>query len=192
MRLGRAIPAPRGHGPQKDRVFVTYRNFLCALDKGTGQPIRSFANQGQLDLRQGFDRPLDRASVSASTPPVVFEDLLILPRIRWQIPFGEFPDLAAKGLKNTGSDNHGGPVVTAGGLVFIGATNFDRRVSRLRRIDRRVAVGDDAAGGGQRDAVSVVDQRAEYVVIVYWRRKESRPIGQQHRRVRTAGEWLRG
>jgi glucose dehydrogenase len=30
-------------------------------------------------------------------------------------------------LKNTGSENYGGPIVTAGGLVFIAATNFDRK-----------------------------------------------------------------
>lgn len=45
----------------------------------------------------------------------------------WKIPFGEYPELAAKGLKDTGSENYGGPVVTAGGLVFIAATNFDRK-----------------------------------------------------------------
>jgi quinoprotein glucose dehydrogenase len=45
----------------------------------------------------------------------------------WQVPFGEYPELAAKGLKNTGSENYGGPIVTAGGLVFIGATNHDRK-----------------------------------------------------------------
>ncbi len=45
----------------------------------------------------------------------------------WQIPLGEYPELVAKGLKNTGSENYGGPIVTAGGLVFIGATNFDRK-----------------------------------------------------------------
>jgi len=45
----------------------------------------------------------------------------------WQIPLGEYPELAAQGLKNTGTENYGGPVVTAGGLVFIGATNFDRK-----------------------------------------------------------------
>ncbi|MGH9801851.1 MAG: c-type cytochrome, partial [Blastocatellia bacterium] len=45
----------------------------------------------------------------------------------WKIPFGEYPELAAKGVKNTGSENYGGPVVTAGGLVFIAATNFDRK-----------------------------------------------------------------
>lgn len=45
----------------------------------------------------------------------------------WTVPLGEYPELAAMGLKNTGSENYGGPVVTAGGLLFIGATNFDRK-----------------------------------------------------------------
>ncbi len=45
----------------------------------------------------------------------------------WKIPFGEYPELAAKGQKNTGSENYGGPIVTAGGLLFIGATNFDNK-----------------------------------------------------------------
>jgi quinoprotein glucose dehydrogenase len=45
----------------------------------------------------------------------------------WKIPLGEYPELAAQGLKNTGTENYGGPVVTAGGLLFIGATNFDKR-----------------------------------------------------------------
>jgi glucose dehydrogenase len=45
----------------------------------------------------------------------------------WKIPFGEYPELVAKGMKNTGSENYGGPIVTAGGLVFIGATNHDRK-----------------------------------------------------------------
>ena len=45
----------------------------------------------------------------------------------WRIPLGEYPELAAKGLRNTGTENYGGPIVTAGGLVFIAATNFDRK-----------------------------------------------------------------
>ena len=36
-------------------------------------------------------------------------------------------ELAEKGLKNTGTENYGGPIVTAGGLLFIGATNHDRK-----------------------------------------------------------------
>lgn len=42
--------------------------------------------------------------------------------IAWQVPLGEVP---GSGLAGTGSENYGGPVVTAGGLVFIGATNYD-------------------------------------------------------------------
>jgi quinoprotein glucose dehydrogenase len=45
----------------------------------------------------------------------------------WQIPLGEYPELAVRGMTNTGTENYGGPIVTAGGLVFIGATNFDRK-----------------------------------------------------------------
>ena len=36
-------------------------------------------------------------------------------------------------MKNTGTENYGGPIVTAGGLLFIGATNFDRK---FRAFDR--------------------------------------------------------
>lgn len=55
----------------------------------------------------------------------------------WKIPLGEYPELAAKGWKNTGTENYGGPLVTAGGLLFIGATNFDRK---FRAFDK--ATGD--------------------------------------------------
>jgi quinoprotein glucose dehydrogenase len=45
----------------------------------------------------------------------------------WKIPFGEYPELAAQGVKDTGSENYGGSVVTAGGLLFIGATVYDNK-----------------------------------------------------------------
>ena len=46
----------------------------------------------------------------------------------WHIPLGEYPELAAKGMHDTGTENYGGPLVTAGGLVFIGATIYDRKI----------------------------------------------------------------
>jgi quinoprotein glucose dehydrogenase len=52
----------------------------------------------------------------------------------WKIPLGEYPELAEKGIKNTGSENYGGPIVTAGGLVFIAATNYDRK---FRAFDKK-------------------------------------------------------
>ena len=45
---------------------------------------------------------------------------------RWRIPFGYYPELAASGMGNTGSESYGGPITTASGLLFIGATIYDR------------------------------------------------------------------
>jgi quinoprotein glucose dehydrogenase len=44
------------------------------------------------------------------------------------VPLGEYPELVAAGLRDTGSENYGGPIVTAGGLVVIGATIHDRKI----------------------------------------------------------------
>ena len=46
---------------------------------------------------------------------------LNLGTIKWQVPLGTVPSLAAKGITNTGSYwPRGGPAITAGGLVFAG------------------------------------------------------------------------
>ena len=50
--------------------------------------------------------------------------------VRWKIPLGEVPELAAKGIKDTGSHfPRVNPVVTAGGLIFTGTR--DRKVRAL-------------------------------------------------------------
>lgn len=68
----------RGVVVTRDRVLFNYRNRLYALDRKTGQPIPSFGKNGWVDLREGLGRPIEGLSVSASTPGVVFEDLLIM------------------------------------------------------------------------------------------------------------------
>ena len=42
--------------------------------------------------------------------------------IKWKVPLGEYAELTARGIPPTGTENYGGPVVTAGGLIFIGAS----------------------------------------------------------------------
>jgi quinoprotein glucose dehydrogenase len=68
----------RGVTVHKDRIFVSYRSFLWALDKKSGHPITSFGADGRIDLREGLDQPAEKLSVSASTPGSIFEDLLIM------------------------------------------------------------------------------------------------------------------
>jgi quinoprotein glucose dehydrogenase len=56
---------------------------------------------------------------------------------RWQIPIGDYPAMLAEGRSGLGAENYGGPVVTAGGLLFIAATPdrrlraFDQETGRL-------------------------------------------------------------
>lgn len=57
--------------------------------------------------------------------------------LAWQSVLGEYPELTAKGLKPTGTENLGGCIVTTGGLVFVGATKdeqfraFDKQTGQL-------------------------------------------------------------
>jgi quinoprotein glucose dehydrogenase len=77
----------------------------------------------------GYHRFLDPDGYPAIAPPwgTLSAINLNTGEYAWKINLGEFPELAAKGVKNTGSENYGGPIVTAGGLLFIGATSFDKK-----------------------------------------------------------------
>jgi quinoprotein glucose dehydrogenase len=85
-----------------------------------------------IDLKysiEGYTRFFDKDGYPAITPPWGTLNAVDLNKgkIVWQIPLGEHPELAVKGIKDTGSWNYGGPILTAGGLVFIGASNYDKK-----------------------------------------------------------------
>jgi len=77
----------------------------------------------------GYHRFLDPEGYPAAQPPwgTLSAINLNTGEYLWKIPLGEYPALAAQGMHNTGTENYGGPIVTAGGLLFIGATNFDKK-----------------------------------------------------------------
>ena len=83
----------------------------------------------------------------------------------WKVPLGNYPELAAKGLPDTGTENYGGPIATAGNVVFIGATNFDHT---LRAFDSRTGrilwQGDLPYAGNATPATYMVNGK-QYVVI---------------------------
>lgn len=82
----------------------------------------------------GYQKFLDAEGYPAIAPPWGTLSAIDMNsgRFLWQVPLGEYPELAARGMRDTGSENYGGPLVTAGGLVFIGATLFD---SKFRAFD---------------------------------------------------------
>ncbi len=84
----------------------------------------------QLDYRfTGYHKFLDPDGYPAIKPPWGTLNAINVStgEYAWKVPLGEYPELAEKGLRGTGSENYGGPVVTAGGLIFIAATNYDRK-----------------------------------------------------------------
>lgn len=80
-------------------------------------------------LSDGYKKFLDPDGYPAvQTPWGTFNAIdLNTGKYAWKIPLGEYPELAAKGMTNTGSENYGGPIVTAGGVIFIGATCYDKK-----------------------------------------------------------------
>ncbi len=88
---------------------------------------------------------------------------------------GEYPELVAQGIKDTGSENYGGPVVTAGGLIFIAATTYD---SKFRAFDKNTGQllweTTLPAPGNATPATYEVNGR-QYVVIAVGGGKATRP-----------------
>jgi quinoprotein glucose dehydrogenase len=83
----------------------------------------------------------------------------------WKIPFGEYPELVAKGMANTGSDNYGGPVVTAGGLLFIGATVFDQKFHAYDKSTGKLLFETELPFSGLATPSTYMVNGKQYVVI---------------------------
>jgi quinoprotein glucose dehydrogenase len=102
----------------------------------------SVASQSKLNTapyhHTGFTRWYDRAGYPVSRPPwgTLTAIDMNTGEHRWQVPLGEYPELVAKGIPPTGTDNYGAPAVTAGGLLFIASSRdelmraFDRKTGR--------------------------------------------------------------
>ncbi|QNF31662.1 PQQ-binding-like beta-propeller repeat protein [Adhaeribacter swui] len=87
----------------------------------------------------GYTKFLDKKGYPAIKPPWGTLNAIDLNtgEYRWKITYGETPELAAKGLPQTGSESYGGPVVTASGLLFIAGTKdgkfraYDKKTGKL-------------------------------------------------------------
>ena len=108
-----------------------------------------------------------QTAIPAVTPPWGTLNALDLNRKSyvWQEPLGEIPALAAKGMRDTGSENYGGSVVTAGGLLFIAATDHDHKFRAFEKKTGKLLWETTLPfSGNATPAVYAVNGR-EYVVI---------------------------
>jgi len=155
-------------------------NFVMTGKESTGDAASADKDVNWLKYRHdGYFMFKDPDGYPAITPPWGTLNAIDLNRgeIRWKIPFGEFPALAAKGIRNTGSDNYGGPVVTAGGLLFIGATNFDKKFHAYSKLTGKLLWETELpAAGNATPSVYEINGR-EFVAIVCGGGKNGAPSG---------------
>lgn len=88
----------------------------AAKDTG-GFPPDAYRMTGYIKLRTPEGYPVSRPPWGTLTAIDLNQG-----KIRWQIPLGTYPELMRRGIPVTGTENYGGAVVTAGGLLFIAAT----------------------------------------------------------------------
>jgi len=87
----------------------------------------------------GYNRWLDPKGYPAVKPPWGTLNAIDLNSgdYVWRTPLGEYQELTAQGIPPTGTENYGGPVVTAGGVIFIAASKdemfraFDQQTGKV-------------------------------------------------------------
>ena len=84
--------------------------------------------------------------------------------VSWKVPLGTYPELEARGEPPTGSFNIGGPVVTKGGLVFIGAAMDERFHAYDKKTGELLWEYQMESGGYATPATYELDGR-QYVII---------------------------
>ena len=136
------------------------------LTTGEEREVAVGASPAQLKYTvDGYNKILDVDGYPAVEPPWGTLNAINLDsgEIEWKIPLGEFPELAVKGMPNTGSENYGGPVATAGGLLFTGTRDKKVRAFDVETGKPLWEAEVDAALEGM-PAVYQVDGR-EYIVF---------------------------
>src|SRR5581483_2881096 len=151
----------------------------------TGEDAKTAVTQKKpapIDLKytiDGYNKFLDPDGDPAIAPPWGTLTAIDLNRgaIVWQIPLGEYPELAAQGMRDTGSENYGGAVVTAGGLLFIGATNYDKKFRAFDKLTGKLLWETVLPSAGNATPSTYEINGRQFVVIAAGGGKSKAPSG---------------
>lgn len=131
LESGRGAMPPALHLSSSQRNEIT--DFLMGRDNATSEPATP-NEAGPAYFAVGYRFINDDQGYPGSKPPWGRLNCLDLNtgKILWQVPLGEYEELSAQGVPVTGTENFGGPTVTAGGLVFCAGT----KDARIRAFDK--------------------------------------------------------
>ena len=132
------MPSFAGLPRSEKRAVLEYLGYAPASDTGSYPGERTSATLARYEF-VGYERWRDSSDYPAVKPPWGTLSAIDLNtgEYRWRIPLGEFAELKARGVPPTGTELYGGPIVTAGGLVFIAASQdakfraFDKNTGAL-------------------------------------------------------------
>ncbi len=129
IEKGRGIMPSFGHIPDNEVNSIVAFLFGEEVFGSDAAPVDVRADEGEESIpvqyaHTGYHRFVDSKGYPAVKPPWGTLNAIDMNagKIVWKVPLGEDPELTARGVPQTGLENYGGPVVTAGGLIFIGAT----------------------------------------------------------------------
>lgn len=139
------LKSGKGQMPSFANLSDEERNALIAFlfDKkdlnGQAAPVTDTSTAKLRFVNDGWNQLTDEHGYPGIKPPWGTLNAIDLNKgeILWQVPLGEYPELTARGIAATGTQNLGGPAISAGGLIFIGASRdeyfrvFDQQSGKI-------------------------------------------------------------
>ncbi|HUG10082.1 MAG TPA: PQQ-binding-like beta-propeller repeat protein [Opitutaceae bacterium] len=172
---GRGVMPPWGFLSQAQREAVA--GYLLGDEsddaRGSGQPEKWVTWMPDMQhaapppyTHTGYNRFFDPDGYPAVKPPWGTLNAIDLNtgEYRWRVTLGELPELTAQGIPPTGTENYGGPVVTASGLIFIAASKDENFRAFDAKTGRELWRTKLPAGGYATPATYSIGGR-QYVVI---------------------------
>lgn len=129
LRKGRGAMPAFDHISEENRKVLV--NYLLNQKQAEGDKKEMESKDAPLAPRyfmNGYKRLRTKEGLYGSNPPWGLLTAIDMNtgKKKWQITLGEIDSLSAQGFAPTGTENYGGPVATAGGLLFIAATKDER------------------------------------------------------------------
>ncbi len=165
--------------PQKEALLAFLYGDQESVDEGALKEALSKQDPETIPYQfMGYHRFVSPEGYPAVKPPWGTLSAIDLNTgaYKWRIPLGEAPELARRGIRRTGLENYGGPIVTAGGVLFIAATRDEMLRAFDKRNGRLLWQAKLPAGGYATPATYSVGGR-QYVVIACGGGKMGTPSG---------------